>query len=104
MTEQNNDHHVLPVTTYLAVFAGLIILLILTVVVAFFDFGVFNRVIALAIAVAKASLIMAYFMHLRYSSHLTWIFAGAGFFWLIIMFLITMGDYLARGTIIGTPG
>jgi len=42
-------------------------------------------------------LIMLYFMHLRYSSKITWVFAGLGFFGLLIMILIAMGDYVARG-------
>jgi cytochrome c oxidase subunit 4 len=56
--------------------------------------------IALGIATIKAGLIMLYFMHLRYSSKLTWVFAGLGFFGLLIMILIAMGDYVARGGVI----
>jgi cytochrome c oxidase subunit 4 len=96
--EQN--HHIMPVRTYLTVFAGLIILLGITVGVAFFNFGVLNVFIALIIATTKAGLIMAYFMHLRYSSKLVWVFAGLGFFGLTIMILIAMGDYVARGGVI----
>jgi len=100
----NEKHHVVPVRTYLAVFAGLIILLALTVTAAFFDFGPLDLAVTITIAVAKAMLILAYFMHLRYSNSLVWIFAGMGFFWIIIMLLLTMGDYLARGTIVGPLG
>ena len=92
--------HLIPVRTYLTVFVGLIILLALTIFVAFFDFGVFNKVIALIIAVTKASLITAFFMHLRYSNRLTWIFAGLGVFGFILMLLLAMGDYMARGGVI----
>ncbi len=96
--EQN--HHVMPVRTYLMVFAALMVLLVITVGVAFFNFGFLNVFIALAIATTKAGLIMAYFMHLRYSSKLVWVFAGLGFFGLLIMILIAMGDYVARGGVI----
>jgi len=88
--------HVMPVRTYLWVWLALMVLLVATVAVAYVDFGVFDRAITLLIAVAKAGLIMAYFMHLRHSSRLVLIFATMGFFWLVIMFLITMGDYIAR--------
>lgn len=94
------EHKAVPVRTYLMVFAALIVLLVITVVVAYFDFGVFNKLIALTIATAKAGLIAAYFMHLRYSSRLTWVFAGLGFFGLAIMIIIAMGDYMARGGVL----
>jgi cytochrome c oxidase subunit 4 len=50
----------------------------------------------MGIAVAKAALIVSFFMHLRYGQRLTWVFAGAGFFWLAIMLALTMGDYATR--------
>jgi cytochrome c oxidase subunit 4 len=53
-------------------------------------------VAALAIAFAKAALIVLVFMHVQYSSRLTKLFAAAGFFWLIILFLFTFSDYLTR--------
>ena len=98
MSEQN--HHVVSIKTYLIVFAALMVLMILTVAVAFFDFGIFNKGIALTIATTKAALVMLFFMHLRYSSKLVWIFAGLGFFGLLIMIVIAMGDYVARGGVI----
>lgn len=76
------------------------VLMILTVVVAFFDFGILNEGIALTIATTKAALIMLFFMHLRYSSKLVWIFAGLGFFDLLIIIIIAMGDNVARGGVI----
>jgi len=96
----DHDHHIMPVRTYLWVFAALLGLMALTVTVAFFDFGILNKVVALAVATGKAALIMTYFMHLRYSTKLTWIFAGLGFFGLAIMIIIAMGDYVARGGVI----
>ncbi|MBN1991107.1 MAG: cytochrome C oxidase subunit IV family protein [Anaerolineae bacterium] len=98
MTEPH--HHIIPVRMYLTVFAWLMVLLAVTVTVSFFNFGVFNVFVALSIATLKAGLIMAYFMHLRYSSKLIWVFAGLGFFGLAIMILIAMGDYVARGGVI----
>ena len=97
-TKQN--HHIVPVKTYLVVFAALMGLMVLTVAVAFFDFGLLNKGIALTIATTKAALVMLFFMHLRYSSKLVWVYAGLGFFGLLIMIIIAMGDYLARGGVI----
>lgn len=104
MQQEHHTHHVVPVRTYALVFAALMILASLTVGAAFINLGPFNNLIALAIAVIKAALIVTFFMHLKYSSRLTWIVAGMGFFWLIIFFVITMGDYFARGTIPGGLG
>ena len=56
----------------------------------------FNLVIALSIAVVKMLLIMLFFMNLKYSPKLVWLFAGAGFVWLFIMFDLVMSDYLTR--------
>lgn len=90
-------HHVVPLKIYFGVFAGLLILLVATVAVAYLDLGLFSTVLALAIAFAKTLLIVLYFMHLRYSSRLTWVFAGAGLLWLLIAFAFTLADYLTRG-------
>lgn len=70
---------------------------LITVWVANFDLGPWNAVVALTIAVAKATLVVLYFMHVRYSSKLTWVFVGAGIIWLIILFAFTLSDYLTRG-------
>jgi cytochrome c oxidase subunit 4 len=81
---------------YYRVFFALLGLTLLTVAVAFADLGPLNTVIALTIAVVKALLVLLYFMHLRYSSGLTWIVLGAGMFWLILLLTITLSDYLTR--------
>jgi cytochrome c oxidase subunit IV len=82
---------------YLLVFLALLILTLITTGIAFVDLGAgWNTTIALAIAVTKALLVALYFMHLRTSSPLTILFAGAGIFWLGILFALTMSDYLTR--------
>ena len=83
--------------TYLAIFAVLVVLTLVTTEVAFFNFGLMNPVIALTIAVIKATVVVLYFMHMKYSSRLTMIVGGAGIFWLGILLVLTMSDYLARG-------
>lgn len=82
--------------TYYKVAAALMVLLALTVGVSFIPLGPFSLVVALAIAVAKMMLIVLVFMHIRYSSRLTMLVAGAGIFWLMIMFFFTFSDYVAR--------
>ena len=83
---------------YFAVFTALLALTALTTGVAFIDLGgAGNVAVALAIAVIKAVLVALYFMHLRYSSPLTVIFAGAGIFWLGILVALTLSDYITRG-------
>ena len=83
--------------TYLLVFGALLGLLLLTVAVAFIDLGLLNIVVVLAIATAKALLIALYFMHLRYSDRLMWVVAAGSVFWLGILLVLTMSDYLTRG-------
>lgn len=77
--------------------AALLGLLASTIAAAYLDLGPFNLVVALGISVAKATLILLFFMHLRYRKPLFWLFAGAGFFWLGILLVLTLGDYLTRG-------
>ena len=81
---------------YFVVFAVLIALTLVTAGVAYIDFGRFNVVIALTIAIAKAVLVMVVFMHLNHSSQLARIFAATGIFWLLILFTFTLSDYLTR--------
>jgi cytochrome c oxidase subunit 4 len=82
---------------YYTVYAALLVLLLLTVVAARLEAGAWSLLIAMLIATIKAGLVLLYFMHLRYSSRLVWVFAAAGFVWLFILFLYTISDYLSRG-------
>ena len=97
-----NGHHVAPVSLYLIIFGALMVGTILTVVVAKFDLGPLNNIVMLSVAFAKALLVVLYFMHVRWSSRLTWVVASSGFFWLIILFTLTMADYMTRGWVVGT--
>lgn len=93
----HGEHHIIPLKTYYAVFVVLIVLLLATVGAAFLELGPLNLPLALAIAIAKAAVIMAYFMHLKYSSRLVILFALSAFIFLGILFLFTLNDYYARG-------
>jgi len=53
----------------------------------------------MVIAVCKAVLVIFYFMHVRYSDKLTWVFVGAGFFWLLIMLGGIMEDVRTRSSL-----
>lgn len=90
------SEHIVPRTTYVAIFAALLVLTAVTTLVAFFDFGVVNPVIAMSIACLKATLVVLFFMHLRYSDRLTWIVVGAAIFWLGILFVLILSDYAWR--------
>lgn len=89
-------HHVVPLRIYFAIFGALMVFTAITVWVAFQDFGFLNTFVAVTIAVIKATMVVLYFMHVRYSNRLIWVFAGAGFVWLIIMFSFTLSDTLTR--------
>ena len=83
--------------TYLLTGAILLALLGLTVGAAYIDLGPFNTIFAMSIGLAKAVLILLFFMHVRYSPPMLWLFVGAGFFWLGIMLVLAMSDYMTRG-------
>ena len=90
------SQHVVPVKTYLFVFASLIGLTLLTTGVAFIDLGPFNTVAALVIAFSKMLLVVLFFMHLRQSSGLVKVVLLAGFFWLALLIVLTSTDYRSR--------
>jgi cytochrome c oxidase subunit IV len=91
--------HVMPVRTNIAIFVALLVLLIATVGAAYLPLGVMHVPVAMTIAVAKAALIMLFFMHLLHSHKLMMIISVASFFWLAIMVALTLNDYLTRGTL-----
>jgi cytochrome c oxidase subunit 4 len=88
---------IVSIRTYAVVFVALLALTAITTAIAFFDLGGgMNNVAAMVIAVCKAVLVILYFMHVRYSDKLTWVFVGAGFFWLLIMLGGIMEDVRTR--------
>jgi len=89
--------HVLPLRIYLGVFFALLVLTGTTVAVAFVDLGLLNNVVALGIAVIKATLVILFFMHVRYATRLTSLVVASGIFWLVIMVGLTFVDYATRG-------
>ena len=77
------SEHIVSRKVYFAIFGALMVGTAATVMVAFIDLGgQFNTIVALTVAVIKATLVVLYFMHVRYSSRLTWVIVGSGLFWL----------------------
>ena len=97
MTGPHVSHQIVPTRIYYVIFGLLLVCTYLTVQVAYFDLGVFNTVVALAIAAFKATIVVLYFMHLKYSPRLTWLVVIGGVFWLGILLAFTISDYLTRG-------
>src|SRR5215212_2592278 len=89
--------HVSPKSTYYTIFGALMVLTALTIGVAFVHLGRLNFPVAIAIAITKATLVVLFFMHVKYSSRLTKMVVGMAFFFLGILLLLTMTDYLSRG-------
>jgi cytochrome c oxidase subunit 4 len=96
-------HTVVSVRLYVTIFLALMTLTGLTVLAGYQDFGFANTIIALSIAVTKASLVVLFFMGVRHNTPLTKVTVIAGFFWLLILFGLGMSDYLTRPWI-GVPG
>ncbi len=88
--------HIVPKPVYYVIFGLLMLFTYVTVQVAFIDLGPWNTIVALAVAVTKATLVVLYFMHVRYSTRLTWAVVLGSLFWFGILMVLTFGDYLTR--------
>ena len=94
--------HVATKFSYFLVFMALMVGTAVTVAVTYVDLGSLNIIVALAIAVTKATLVVLYFMHLKYSPKIIKVTFGAAFFFFAILVVHTLTDYLTRGTL-GQP-
>jgi cytochrome c oxidase subunit IV len=92
------SEHIVSVRVYLTIFLALLVGTALTVAAAFYDFKVpgMNTIIALSIATIKATLVVLYFMHVRYSARLVWVIVASALFWMAILFAFTFSDYFTR--------
>ncbi|HET6978212.1 MAG TPA: cytochrome C oxidase subunit IV family protein [Pyrinomonadaceae bacterium] len=94
------SEHIVPVRIYVTIFLVLLVGTALTVLAAFQDFPwYFNTIVAMTIAVTKATFVVLYFMHVRYSARLIWVIMASALFWLVIMFALTFSDYNTRSWI-----
>jgi len=92
------SEHIVPVRVYVTIFLVLLVGTTLTVVAAYIDFPWrLNTIVALTIATVKATFVVLYFMHVRYSTRLVWVIVVAAFFWMAILFAFTLADYFTRG-------
>ena len=94
------EHHGPSLQVYFTIFVCLLVGTALTVYAATKDLGPLNNVVMLGIAVTKATLVILYFMHVRYGPRLVWVLAGSGFAWLAILIAFTIADYMTRGPVL----
>ena len=95
--ETGSVEHTVPAKLYVTIWAILMAMTLTTVLVSRVDIGPFNVVVALVIATFKGTLVVLFFMHLRYSPKLTMATVIAAMFWLFLLLSLTMTDYLTRG-------
>jgi cytochrome c oxidase subunit 4 len=93
---EHDEHHIVSPMQYGMVFATLLTFTAITVGAAYIDLGIFNPVVALAIACFKACIVILFFMHVKYSSRLVKMTVGAGFFTFLVLVTMTMTDYISR--------
>jgi cytochrome c oxidase subunit 4 len=98
-----SEVHISPNWLYLAIFGALMVLTLGTVFVAGYDLGPLNDVVALGIAVTKASLVILFFMHVRYAGKLVKVVVVGSIFWLMILFGLIGIDYVSRGSVVADP-
>ena len=92
------SEHIVPVRIYVTIFLVLLAGTALTVVAAFQDFPwQLNTIVAMTIAITKATFVVLYFMHVRYSARLIWVIVASALFWMGILFALTFSDYWTRG-------
>ena len=92
------SEHIVSVKVYIVIFLALMAGTVITVLAGKQDFPEpLNVVIALTIAVVKATLVILYFMHVRYSARLIWVILASALFWMGILFALTFSDYWSRG-------
>jgi cytochrome c oxidase subunit IV len=103
---RNTEHahadtpHIVPPRVYFAVFGALIALTAITTAVSFVDLGPWSTVVALGIAFIKATLVVLFFMHVKYSPRLTQVTIAGGLFWLAILIALTLSDFMTRGWLV----
>jgi len=106
IANQESRGHISPTKVYFFVGTGLLILTVITVAASYIDWGstLINVCIALAIASLKASLVILFFMHMKYEDKFIW---GYGIIYPIIIFSIMVGfislDIFQRVIPIPTP-
>ena len=91
-----DEHHIVSWRIYLAIVAALLVGTGITAAVSYVDLGIFNAVVALAIAVTKATLVVLFFMHVKYTTKLTKLTVASGIFTFFVLIAMTLCDYITR--------
>jgi len=99
----HSEPHIVPKRVYFLVFFALIVMTWVTAFVSTIDLGRLNVFVALSIAIFKASLVILFFMHVKYGTKLTKMIVLAGLYWLLLLLFIAMSDLWTRGWM-GVPG
>jgi cytochrome c oxidase subunit IV len=104
--EHDQEHHIVSPVIYLTILLALLFFTGLTVWMSFIDLGewqiapgltlFWNPAVALAIACTKMTLVVLFFMHVKYSTKLTKLTVACGFFTFIALIGMTMTDYFTR--------
>jgi cytochrome c oxidase subunit IV len=97
MSEPVRHSHTVSLRTYFGVFISLFVLTMATYTAAYMDFGRMNLVVALGIAITKATLVVLYFMHVKYGPRLIALLVATGFLWLGLLIAGVLQDTLSRG-------
>lgn len=92
----DSAHHIIPLKVYYRIIVALLLMTVVTVAAAQFDFGAMNTVIAMLIASVKAGLVLAYFMHLKYDDKIYTVAFGTAIFFLLVMFFFSWVDLYTR--------
>ncbi len=92
----HHSEHIVSPKVYGVIFAALLVGTAVTVGASYLELGIFNPIVALAIACTKAVLVILFFMHVKYSSRLTKLTVAAGFFTFIVLITMSLTDYISR--------
>lgn len=95
-SHEHHEHHIIPLKVYFGILATLLFLTVITVAVTRIDFGAFNAIVAFFIATVKASLVLGYFMHLKYDDKMYLVVFLTAVFFLIVMYAFSELDILTR--------
>ncbi len=93
---EESQHHITPPIVYVVIFATLLLFTALTVGASYIEMGLLNPIVALAIGVIKATLVVLFFMGVKYSTKLTKLTVGAGLFTFLALVSMTLADYISR--------
>ncbi len=96
LEDTHQEHHIVGPKIYGLILLALMVLTALTTGIAFVNLGVFSPIVAIGIACIKATLVILFFMHIKYSSRLMMLTVAAGFFTFLVLITMTLSDYMSR--------